>query len=185
MVDTERCILCSRCVRFTDEVSKTHELGIFNRGDKNPNTKGLLEVLTNQGAINSWESLQNRLEQKEIEVLWVAGPENQKGYPDLKKKINTFEFYCDNIIWWTAHPLPDSQEIWQIPAKTFFEKEGTFINYAGIAQKVKAVHSFVPAALSLSESVTLLKGEELEKSQPPFLVTPMKTNYFTYRKKVL
>ncbi len=32
-LDSERCILCSRCVRFTDEVSKTHELGIFNRGD--------------------------------------------------------------------------------------------------------------------------------------------------------
>ena len=34
MLDTERCILCSRCVRFTEEVSKTRELGIFNRGDR-------------------------------------------------------------------------------------------------------------------------------------------------------
>ena len=33
MLDSERCILCSRCVRFCDEISKTHELGIFNRGD--------------------------------------------------------------------------------------------------------------------------------------------------------
>ena len=33
MLDQERCILCSRCVRFTDEISKTGELGIFNRGD--------------------------------------------------------------------------------------------------------------------------------------------------------
>jgi NADH-quinone oxidoreductase subunit G len=33
ILDSERCILCSRCVRFCDEVSKTHELGIFNRGD--------------------------------------------------------------------------------------------------------------------------------------------------------
>lgn len=33
MLDAERCILCSRCVRFTDEISKTHELGIANRGD--------------------------------------------------------------------------------------------------------------------------------------------------------
>ena len=33
MLDQERCILCSRCVRFTDEITKTHELGIFNRGD--------------------------------------------------------------------------------------------------------------------------------------------------------
>ena len=34
VLDSERCILCSRCVRFTDEVSKTSELGIFNRGDR-------------------------------------------------------------------------------------------------------------------------------------------------------
>lgn len=33
MLDQERCILCSRCVRFCDEVSKSNELGIFNRGD--------------------------------------------------------------------------------------------------------------------------------------------------------
>ncbi len=32
MLDAERCILCSRCVRFTDEISKTSELGIINRG---------------------------------------------------------------------------------------------------------------------------------------------------------
>jgi NADH-quinone oxidoreductase subunit G len=34
VLDSERCILCSRCTRFTDEVTKTHELGIFNRGDR-------------------------------------------------------------------------------------------------------------------------------------------------------
>lgn len=33
VLDTERCILCSRCVRFTDEVTKTHELQFFKRGD--------------------------------------------------------------------------------------------------------------------------------------------------------
>jgi NADH-quinone oxidoreductase subunit G len=34
MLDAERCVLCSRCTRFTDEITKTGELGIFNRGDK-------------------------------------------------------------------------------------------------------------------------------------------------------
>ncbi len=33
ILDSERCILCSRCVRFADEISKSHELGIFHRGD--------------------------------------------------------------------------------------------------------------------------------------------------------
>lgn len=30
--DAERCILCTRCVRFCREVSQTNELGMFNRG---------------------------------------------------------------------------------------------------------------------------------------------------------
>jgi len=33
LLDNERCILCSRCVRFTREVSKSNALGIKNRGD--------------------------------------------------------------------------------------------------------------------------------------------------------
>ncbi len=33
MLDAERCILCSRCVRFTNEITKTNEMGILNRGD--------------------------------------------------------------------------------------------------------------------------------------------------------
>lgn len=33
VLDSERCILCTRCVRFCNEISKTHELGVFHRGD--------------------------------------------------------------------------------------------------------------------------------------------------------
>jgi NADH-quinone oxidoreductase subunit G len=33
ILDAERCILCSRCVRFCDEITGTGELGIFQRGD--------------------------------------------------------------------------------------------------------------------------------------------------------
>ncbi len=33
VLDNERCILCSRCVRFTREISKTNALGIKERGD--------------------------------------------------------------------------------------------------------------------------------------------------------
>ncbi len=33
--DAERCILCTRCVRFTHHISGTSELGVFGRGDQN------------------------------------------------------------------------------------------------------------------------------------------------------
>jgi NADH-quinone oxidoreductase subunit G len=32
LLDTERCILCTRCVRFTNEVSRSYELGVAHRG---------------------------------------------------------------------------------------------------------------------------------------------------------
>jgi len=35
ILDAERCINCTRCVRFTDEISKTRQLTIISRGDKN------------------------------------------------------------------------------------------------------------------------------------------------------
>ncbi len=34
-LDAERCINCTRCVRFTDEISESHQLTIVSRGDKN------------------------------------------------------------------------------------------------------------------------------------------------------
>ena len=34
VLDQERCILCTRCTRFCSEVSKSHELGVFDRGDR-------------------------------------------------------------------------------------------------------------------------------------------------------
>jgi NADH-quinone oxidoreductase subunit G len=33
VLDNERCIQCTRCVRFTKEVSKSHGLGMLSRGD--------------------------------------------------------------------------------------------------------------------------------------------------------
>ena len=35
MLDQERCVLCGRCTRFLDEVTKTSELAFFERGDHN------------------------------------------------------------------------------------------------------------------------------------------------------
>jgi len=32
--DAERCILCTRCVRFCQDVTETSELGVFGRGDR-------------------------------------------------------------------------------------------------------------------------------------------------------
>jgi NADH-quinone oxidoreductase subunit G len=33
MLDEERCVLCTRCVRFCSKITKTNELGVINRAD--------------------------------------------------------------------------------------------------------------------------------------------------------
>ncbi|MCB9231511.1 MAG: 2Fe-2S iron-sulfur cluster binding domain-containing protein [Bacteroidia bacterium] len=35
ILDAERCINCTRCTRFTEEISETHQLSIAGRGEKN------------------------------------------------------------------------------------------------------------------------------------------------------
>ncbi|MFN3596895.1 MAG: 2Fe-2S iron-sulfur cluster-binding protein [Rubricoccaceae bacterium] len=35
ILDAERCINCTRCTRFTEEITGSHQLTIINRGDKN------------------------------------------------------------------------------------------------------------------------------------------------------
>ena len=34
MFDAERCISCSRCIRFSDEIAKQNQLTFVNRGDR-------------------------------------------------------------------------------------------------------------------------------------------------------
>ncbi len=173
--------------------------GLLLRGDKNPNTKGLFGVLEKKTALNPWEELKSRLEKGDIKILWVAGPENQKVYPDMEQKIQLFESAGEHIIWWTAHPLPVSslKKTWQIPAKAFFEKGGTFSNFKGLNQKTEALGCFVSSALSLSESAQVLGGEDLKPPSLPFLTEsgagsaeepvaqPMKSNHFTLKKRAL
>ena len=35
MLDAERCVLCTRCIRFTQEIADDDALGIVNRGSYN------------------------------------------------------------------------------------------------------------------------------------------------------
>ncbi|MCE9624481.1 MAG: (2Fe-2S)-binding protein [Deltaproteobacteria bacterium] len=53
MLDDERCILCSRCVRFTDEITKTGELCIVNRGDRSTLTTFPGKQLDNKYSLNT------------------------------------------------------------------------------------------------------------------------------------
>ena len=159
--------------------------GLLLRGDKNPNTKGLLNVLKEQAIDNSWQNLQTMLDQKKLDVIWVSGPEVPSAYPHLIETAQLLDAQAKCVVWWTAHPLPiqNLKHTWQIPTKTSFEKSGSFVNHAGIIQKVKAMCAFVPDALSLSESMLALKEERFSNIQT--MEGKMKTNYLSKQQGVL
>jgi len=53
MLDMERCILCSRCIRFCDEISETNELCFTHRGDQTELTTYPGKELNNPYSLNT------------------------------------------------------------------------------------------------------------------------------------
>ncbi len=52
MLDQERCVLCTRCVRFTSNITKTGELGVIGRGDSSRVAVACGHELNNLYALN-------------------------------------------------------------------------------------------------------------------------------------
>ena len=52
VLDQERCVLCTRCVRFTTDITKTKELGVLNRTDHSVITTFPGQPLSNPYAMN-------------------------------------------------------------------------------------------------------------------------------------
>lgn len=150
--------------------------GLLLRGDKNPNTKGLLKVLEMHGITATWTELSQGLSSGAIKTVVVAGPENQVVFPDFADRLKELS-KAQNLIWLQSGKnealMALSGNVWLIPMKTFVEKDGTFINQAGIEQKFKKVTTVVSEALTLTEAALLMAGKDLTipTTAQPFMPT--------------
>lgn len=141
--------------------------GILIRGDKNPNTKGLLKTLKAAGINNSWKTLEDNLKAGKVKHLVVFGPENFLVYPDLQEKAKLFAqakelVYFSAIGVETLQNYSGSNTITMVPMKSYIEKDGTFINFQDKEQKFKKVTTVVSEALTGVEAAQLLSGAELK-----------------------
>ncbi len=155
--------------------------GILNRGDKNPNTKGLGQILSKYGVQNSWTDLEKLLTEAKIDTLVVAAPENQAVYTDLQTKLALFA-KAKRLVWLSSTKTAAVENLpslsMQIPMKSFFEKNGSFVNYAGIEQKIRRGIDIVPGALSLQTFAEIVKGQNpISEVQAP--LSKMVHNEFT------
>lgn len=133
--------------------------GLLLRGDRNPNTAGLKNEAKKAGI-----TLKNAkdLDPKKHTLIVVAGPEVQAFYPDLQKNVDAWAktqtlvwlSSCRNAALFGAH--------WIVPMKSFVEKNGTFVNYKGLEQKIKKGTTIVGEALSLDEFAMAMKGNRVD-----------------------
>lgn len=143
--------------------------GILLRGDRNPNTYGLRKTFEKYSIDTKWTELEELLTKGKVKTLIVAGPENPMVYPDIAEKIKKFSSVT-RLIWLGSPKIAElnslNSEVWQIPLKTFVEKEGSFFNYQGIEQKFKKVTTILSEALTLTEASLLLSGKNLSLPKP-------------------
>lgn len=136
--------------------------GLLLRGDRNPNTAGLIKVLEKEGLTSTWGDLQAKIDNGEIKAVVVAGPEIQSSYDDIATKAQGFS-KLETLVWLSSNPNSAFTDVdYLIPMKTFVEKDGTFVNHAGFEQKISKMRTVVSQALSLADAADLLSGNEIE-----------------------
>lgn len=168
---------------FANDQQRQKFDGLLLRGDRNPNTQGLLQTAQKaQITLRTWSELEQRAPQ--LELLFVLGPENQALYPKLGDCVDVF-LKARSLVWLSAckTPLLDDKAaqlvqqalltqttrqqelknlgpyVWQFPLKSYVEKSGTFVNYKGLQQQVQPLLTVVPEALSVQQMVQALRGE--------------------------
>ncbi|MCB0411278.1 MAG: (2Fe-2S)-binding protein [Bdellovibrionales bacterium] len=156
--------------------------GLLLRGDRNPNTHGLLKAMKDNGIQTQWKDFEGKITKNEIEFVVVAGPENQNYFPDMNEKVALLG-KVPQVVWLTSNPVKalESRKGFTalIPTKTYAEKAGTFTNYKGLKQSFKPVTLVVPGALTLSEVAQLIVGKELSLTGRPERSKELKSNHFT------
>jgi NADH-quinone oxidoreductase subunit G len=139
--------------------------GLLLRGDRNPNTKGLLKVLDKHGIKTNWADLVSGIKSGAIKTVLVAGPENTTVYPDFKTRVQELSGVAQLIWMQSSRHDALTTEIKNaamiIPMKSYVEKDGTFINFAGLEQQFKRVTTVISEALTLSEAAQLLSGQNI------------------------
>ena len=155
--------------------------GLLVRGDKNPNTKGLLGVFEKL-SVNPEKQITDF---SDFDLVMVMGPENQWVFDDVKEKAEVFS-KAGKVIWFSACRVEEAElesgHFHFIPVKTTVEKTGTFVNFEGKEQKFEKVDLFVEKALSLVEVVKVFKGEKGKQEAEDFYSV---ANEFIHQRGVL
>ena len=136
--------------------------GLLLRGDRNPNTKGLTKIFPKIKAFKDFEK-----NTENIKLLFILGPENSNFYPDIKEKTEFFS-RCEQLVWMGLAAnqfLTPKENVFQIPIKSFFEKDGTYTNHKNLQQKLKKIQTLNSQAVSIQDCIRFFKEESVNERQ--------------------
>jgi NADH-quinone oxidoreductase subunit G len=152
--------------------------GLLKRGDKNPNTKGLLNTF------GSMKPLEN-LSLSAVNTVVVLAPENIFAYPDYAQVVEDLIVKGVRVIFVGSqmttglYQLPDNSIL--VPSKTFFERTGTYTNFSGLERKVRKGIDLVRGAVDVSEFVEMCEM----KFEPDAIIKHRKMNEMAKERRVL
>ena len=136
------------------------------RAEKCPNRKGVEEVLKHfEGEVIPFEKVQDALYRGEVAGLLLTG-----GYPqaDTLPSIENKDVLLAVVDLFASAPTANARYVF--PAAAFSEKDGTFVNHAGLAQGIKKATRPPQEARSegqlfadLAQRVGLLKIADVRK----------------------
>jgi len=159
--------------------------GLLFRGDRNPNTKGLFDIFTKEKLRGTWNTFESQLTEGKYEVVIVAGPENPLVFPDLQEKLQLFS-KVKHLVWLSPAKVEAVDQIttkcWQIPIKSFFEKDGAFINAIGLKQQFRKVATLVPKAVTLTKAAQIMSGKDVKTVGVKTELDWKKTNFFVQQR---
>jgi NADH-quinone oxidoreductase subunit G len=126
--------------------------GILMRGDRNPNTSGLLKVMDKYGVqAKILKGDFSALAEQKTTIAFVFGPEITNTYSNFLAELNNFSELPQVVYFGASSEALKSKLPFIIPTKVFAEKNGTYTNYNGIEQKLKASSAVFPAMLGIEQ----------------------------------
>ena len=106
------------------------------RAEKCPNRAGVVEILKHfEGKVVSFDELKSQVDAGEIDRLYAVGGDREPWVTDADRAwLSKLKL----LIVQDILPSPASELAhYLLPAGSFVEKEGTFINHAGLAQTIE------------------------------------------------
>ena len=108
------------------------------RAEKCPNRKGVSAVLQHfQGKLHTFEDLLGWAKAKQVQALFVAASYPPRGTGWITSEQAQTLRQAKTLVVQDLAPSPLSATAdWVLPGAAFAEKEGTFVNHAGLAQAI-------------------------------------------------